>query len=164
LERRLMPSNHERQAAAALAPQHTRRHRLSTIPNADISGVGRLPVKRASKRRMSGYGSLEEYLRAAQPSLILRVDPEDGTRFKLTPYIREVERGCEEVLSEGFDPDHSPLGWGVYWRIVARDGERFYCSTFQATRDLITKAWGAAGLAHCDPLTDMAVACIETAL
>jgi hypothetical protein len=108
--------------------------------------------------------NLEEHLKTAQPRLIVRVDPEDttGSKFKLTPYIRDLEPAGDEVISEGYDADCSPLGCPVYWRIVKRADEHFYCSTFQATRDHIIKAWGTRGLAYCDPVTGMAVARIET--
>jgi hypothetical protein len=113
-----------------------------------------------------------EYLRSAKTRLILRVESEDGwrvdsegrQRLKLTPFISEVERGWDEVIREGFDPNNSPLGCPVYWRVVNRGGEQFYCSTFAVTRDRITKAWGTSGLAYCDPVTGMAVARIETYL
>jgi hypothetical protein len=112
----------------------------------------------------SDYKNLEEHLRTAQPSLIARVDHVGGFKFTITPYIRELERDGEEVISEGYDPDHSPLGCPVYWRIVKRGDEHFYCSTFQATRDQILKAWGTRGLAYCEPVTGMAVAEIENPL
>jgi hypothetical protein len=112
-----------------------------------------------------------EYLRSAQPRLICRVDPEgryvdpEGSRlFKLTPYISEVDLRWDEVIREGYDPDQSPLGCPVYWRIVNRADEQFYCSTFRAKRDQIIKAWGTRGLAYCDPVTGMAAVRIETYL
>jgi hypothetical protein len=70
----------------------------------------------------------------------------------------------DEVLDEGYDPHHSPLGTPVYWRAIDRDGERFYCSTFLATRTRVMKCWGPLGLAYCDPITGMAVARLETNL
>jgi hypothetical protein len=85
-------------------------------------------------------------------------------RIKLTPYISKVERGWGEVISEGYDPDHSPLGCPVYWRIVKRGDEQVYCSTFSATRDQIMKGWGTKGLAYCDPVTGRAVVRLETAM
>lgn len=84
--------------------------------------------------------------------------------MKLMPYISEVERGWDEVISEGYDPDNSPLGCPVYWRIVNRGNEQFYCSTFPATRAQIIRGWGKRGLACCDPVTGTAVARIETYL
>jgi hypothetical protein len=108
--------------------------------------------------------ALAEHLRSAKPRLICRVDMEGDRRCKLTPYISEVERGWDKLISEGYDPDHSPLGCPVYWRIVNRGDEQFYCSTFAATRDQIIKAWGTRGLTYYDPVTGMAVARIETFL
>ena len=108
---------------------------------------------------------MEEHLRSAQSSLIMRADPEgDGSLIKLTPHIRKDERVGDEIIEEGFDPVHSPLACPVYWRVIVRDGKRFYCSTFQATRDQIKKAWGKAGLVYCDPITGTAIVCVETAI
>jgi hypothetical protein len=104
---------------------------------------------------------LADFLRSARPRLILRSETEDGRCFKLTPYISEVERSCDEVTSEGFDPEHSPLG-PVYWRIIKRGDERFYCSTFLVTRGQIINAWGTKGLAYRNPDTGRAVAQIES--
>ncbi len=104
-----------------------------------------------------------ESLRSARPRLICRVDFKEDWTAEHTPYIREVESGCEEVTSEGYDPHHSPLG-PVYWRIVNRGEERLYCSTFWATRDRVVKVWGTRGLAYCDTVTGLAVARIETNL
>src|SRR5437763_5461871 len=110
----------------------------------------------------------EKYLRSAQPRLICRVDPEgtypEGLVTKLTPHISEAEPGRDEILEEGYDPDHSPLRCPVYWRIVNRGDEQLYCSTVLATRAQVTKLWGTEGLAYCDPITGMAVARIETNL
>jgi hypothetical protein len=106
----------------------------------------------------------EEYLRSARPGLILRAETEDGRRFKMTPYSSEGGRGWDEIISEGFDPDHSPLGCPVYWRIVKRGDEQFYSSTFRATRAQVIKGWGTKALAYCDPITGMAFARIDTLL
>jgi hypothetical protein len=106
-----------------------------------------------------------ENLRSAQPRLICRVDTEEeGRRCKLTPFISEVERGWDEIISEGYDPDHSPLGCPVYWRIVKRGDEQFYCSTFLAMRAQVIKGWGTKALAYCDPVTGTAFARIDTLL
>jgi hypothetical protein len=105
-----------------------------------------------------------DYLRQAQPHLIIHVDPLGGPRFELAPYIRQGEYDREEIIDEGYDPDHSPLGCPVYWRIVNRGGEKLYCSTFLATRDQVRKCWGAAGLVCCDPAKGTAFARIETKL
>jgi hypothetical protein len=113
-----------------------------------------------------------EYLRSAQPRLICRVESEDDwrvdsegrQRLKLTPYISEVERGWDEIISEGYDPYHNPLGCPVYWRVVKRGDKQFYCSTFLAMRDQVIKCWGTTALAYCDPITGMAFARIDTLL
>jgi hypothetical protein len=80
--------------------------------------------------------SLADLLRVAEPRLIMRVTPDPYNKFKRTvvPTIREVERESEEVIDEGYDPDHSPLGRPVYWRIVIRGGQKLYCSTFRTSR------------------------------
>ena len=94
-------------------------------------------------------------LRSAQPRLICRVDTEEeGRRCKLTPFISEAERGWDEIISEGYDPDHSPLGCPVYWRVVNRGEQQFYFSTFAATRDQIIKGWGQEGLPIAIPLQE----------
>jgi hypothetical protein len=112
----------------------------------------------------------ENDLRAAKPRLICYVENEgpgiegEGLRFGLTPYISDVDLGWDELLDEGFDPSGmSGLG-PVYFRIVARGDERFYVSTFMASRSMVLKAWGTDGLAYCDPVTGMAPARIETRL
>jgi hypothetical protein len=112
--------------------------------------------------------ALAEYLRSAQPHLICRVDPgrvsPEGSLLKLTPYIAEVETVWDEVLREGYDPDHSPLGCPIYWRFVTRGDEQLYCSTFVLTRDLVMKGWGTSALVYCDPITGTAAVRIETVL
>lgn len=112
----------------------------------------------------TNMNAFEDFLRRAKPRLIVTCIQSEGGRVnKLTPYISEVDRGWDEVIDEGYDPNHSPLG-PVYWRIVKRDGEQFYCSTFLTTRDAIIKAWGRPGLSYCDPVTGIAVARTETFL
>jgi hypothetical protein len=106
----------------------------------------------------------EEFLRSVRPRLICLVEPEGDQCFNITPYIRQSEYDREEVISEGYDPDHSPLGTPVYWRIVNRRDEQFYCSTYLATRDQVKRASGTAGLTYCDPVTGIAFARIETKL
>ncbi len=107
-----------------------------------------------------------EYLRCAQTRLICRVDPDPNgdLHSKVTPYISDVGLGWDEVLDEGYDAHHSPLGCPVYWRVINRGDEQLYCSTFLATQPQVIKAWGTPGLAHCDPVTGMAVARMETNL
>jgi hypothetical protein len=105
-----------------------------------------------------------EYLRLAQAHLICRADPAGDQGVKCTPYIREIDIGTDEVLDEGYDPHHSPLGSPVYWRVINRGDEQLYCSTFLATRAQVMKGWGTQGLVYCDPITGMAVARIETNL
>jgi hypothetical protein len=106
----------------------------------------------------------EEFLRSVRPRLICLVEPEGDQCFNFTPYIRQGEYDPEEVVSEGYDAEHSPLGTPVYWRIVKRGDEQFYCSTYLATRDQVKRAWGTAGLPYCDPVTGIAFARIETKL
>jgi hypothetical protein len=119
---------------------------------------------------MTHHKASAEYLRSAQARLICRVESEGGGpvdeegRLEMARYVRKVERGPDEVIDEGYDPDNSPLGCPVYWRIVNRGNEQLYCSTFLAKRDLIINAWGTKALAYCDPVTGMAVAQIETLL
>jgi hypothetical protein len=112
-----------------------------------------------------GSQSLAEYLRAATPRLILRVDPSstDGLSFKIEPYISEIERPCENVIKEGYGPRDRVLG-STYWRIVKRGDELLYCSTFQIGRHEIINGWGARGLASCESVKGIAVARIETAV
>jgi hypothetical protein len=107
--------------------------------------------------------SSAEYLRSAQPRLICRVEPQGDLRFKITPYIQN-EGGCDGIISEGYDPDHSPLGRPVYWRIVKRGDEQFYWSTFVATRDQVVRTWGPGALVYCEATSGTAVARIETKL
>ena len=110
-----------------------------------------------------GSQSLEECLRSAQPHLILRLDPLGAGEFKATPYIRQFEL-ADEVVDEGYDPYHSPLGCPVYWRIVNRGDQQIYCSTYLETRAQVIKTWGGQGHAYCNHITGMAVARIETML
>jgi hypothetical protein len=104
-------------------------------------------------------------LRSAKPRLLCVVEGGEDERTQyLSPYISDVDLGWDELIDEGFDSGPlSPLG-PVYWRIVERAGERFYLSTFMATRAHVTKAWGPAGLAYCDPITGVAIARVETRL
>jgi hypothetical protein len=102
-----------------------------------------------------------EYLRFAKPRLICRVEVE-GNHCKLTPFISQLDRDWDEIIDEGYDPDNSPLGCPVYWRIVKRGGEQLYCSTFRVTRREVFQGWGESGLAYCDPVTGTAAARLET--
>jgi hypothetical protein len=108
---------------------------------------------------MSEKLSMEEWLRSAQTRLICRVDPDPNGELgaKLTPYVSNVELGWDDVLDEGYDPHHSPLG-PVYWRVVKRGDEQLYCSTYLVTRAQVIELWGTPGLAYCDPVTGMSVA------
>jgi hypothetical protein len=112
--------------------------------------------------------ALEKQLRLAQPRLFTRTVStgwEEGVAVTVgfDSYIREVDPGWDEVLSEGFDPDGSPLG-PVFWRIVDRGAERLYCSTFLVRREQIIPVWGTNALSYCDHKTGTAVARIETLL
>ncbi len=111
----------------------------------------------------TNMNAFENFLRRAKPRLIATCILSEGGRVaEVTPHISEVDRGWDEVIDEGYDPDHSPLGCPVYWRIVKRAGEQFYCSTFPVQRDGIIKLWDKPGLSYCDPVTGIAVARIET--
>ena len=104
----------------------------------------------------------EEILRSAQPRLIVRVEPANDRTHGLTPFIREIDPGWDEVISEGYDPIYSPLGCPVYWRIVTRATEQLYLSTFLATREVVLKGWGRKGLAYRNRDTGMTPARLET--
>jgi hypothetical protein len=116
-------------------------------------------------KRTDQSESLADLLRVAKPRLILRVtpDPYNELKYTVVPTVREAERETQEVIDEGYDPDHSPLGRPVYWRIVTRGGQKLYCSTFRTSHDQIIQAWGTPGLAYCDG-AGTAVAQIETIL
>jgi hypothetical protein len=106
----------------------------------------------------------ENELRSAKPRLLCVVEGgEDERTYYLSPYISDVDIGWDELIDEGFDNGPLSLLGPVYWRIVER-AEPFYLSTFMATRANVTKAWGPAGLAYCDPITGMAMARVETRL
>jgi hypothetical protein len=104
---------------------------------------------------------LTAYLRSAKPRLVYRAYI-DSDPVKITAFVGDGDDGWDEILAEGYDAKYSPLGCPVYWRIVKQGAEEFYCSTFQVPRHQVFKAWGEKGLAHCDPVTGMAVARIET--
>jgi len=109
------------------------------------------------------HKTLSDLLKSAQPRLLSRVEPIGATSYNVTPYISEAEVGWDELLDEGYDPNHSPLG-PVYWRIIRRGDQKFYCSTARLTRDQVIKTWGVEGAAFCDPITGLAVARVETLL
>jgi hypothetical protein len=113
-------------------------------------------------RPRSPLEASEDYLRSAQPRLILWSENDGGPRFKITPFIIDEDNHDWEVISEGYDRYHSPLGCPVYWRIVNRGDEQVYCSTFLSTRAQVIKCWGTKGLAYCDHITGMAVVRIES--
>jgi hypothetical protein len=104
-----------------------------------------------------------EYLCSARPSLICRLEPQDNLSFKIVPCITN-EDGCEVVISEGYDPDDSPLDRPVYWRIVSKGNEHFYWTTFVVTPDEVVRIWGASALVYCDLTGGTAAARIETKL
>jgi hypothetical protein len=108
--------------------------------------------------------TLAERLRSARPRLIFRVEPQSDDQFEGAPFIVEIDTENDEVMDEGYDPQHSPPGCPVYWRIVKRRDGHFYYSIFQVPRDYVFKVWGTRGLSFCDPVTGSAVARIETRL
>lgn len=105
-----------------------------------------------------------ELLRSLRPSLITRIDWKSDMIAKSTSYIAQDVCETDEVIDEGYDPIHSPLGCPVYWRIVKRGAEKLYLSTFLVTRQQVKRIWGDAGLHYCDPATGMAPAQVETNL
>jgi hypothetical protein len=117
-----------------------------------------------SERADNHHSALAEHLRDARPSLIVRVERQGDYSFEVAPFIVEVETANDDVVDQGYEPHHSPLGCPVYWRIVKRRDGRFYYSTFQVPRDYVLKVWGTRGLSFCDPVTGSAVARIETQL
>ena len=121
-------------------------------------------MKRDSRTLVSKAPDLADDLRVARPSLLLRVKQHSDNRFECTPCISDIEDDYVEVIDEGYDPHHSPLGCPVHWRVVNRGDEQFYCSTFLATRAQVIKGWGLKGLVYCDRVTGVAVARIETRL
>ena len=94
-----------------------------------------------------------ELLRSLRPSLITRIDWKSDMIAKSTSYIAQDVCETDEVIDEGYDPIHSPLGCPVYWRIVKRGAEKLYLSTFLVTRQQVKRIWGDAGLHYCDPAT-----------
>jgi len=91
-------------------------------------------------------------------------EPEGDQCFNFTPYIRQGEYDREEVISEGYDPDHSPFGTPVYWRIVNRGDQQFYCGEIRPGFECVTDTeifhvpahWpdGSAKAAACAALRD----------
>ena len=167
--------------ASRAAPSRTslrikwHRRRRSRSPRGTLpAGEAR---RRACAERRAGYQHVEadmnrnlasedfeEILRSAQPRLIIRVEPANDGTYRLRPFIREIDPGWDEVISEGYDPIHSPLGCPVYWRIVTRATEQLYLSTFLATREVVLKGWGRKGLAYRNRDTGMTPARLETLL
>ena len=106
----------------------------------------------------------EERLRLAEPLLVTRVVHRGGLAYYLSTFLREKYVGWDELLDEGYDPIHSPLGCPVYWRIVVRGPERLYLSTFVLEREKILECWGPGALRHVDLFTGTGFARIETLL
>jgi len=104
-----------------------------------------------------------EFLRSARPRLLIRSEISDEG-MKLSPYVSDDYVGWDEILDEGYDPDGSPLGCPVYWRVVRRGDQRFYLSTHPVSRDQIVKIWGSEGLSFCDPITHVGIGRIENLL
>ena len=77
----------------------------------------------------------------ARPHLIFRVNLLSDGNADGTPCIADVEHRGIEVIDEGYDPYHSPLGC-----VVKRADGQFYYSTFQVPRDYVLKVWGARQL------------------
>ena len=88
-------------------------------------------MKRDSRTLVSKAPGLADDLRVARPSLLLRVKQHSDNRFECTPCISDIEDDYVEVIDEGYDPDHSPLGCPVYWRIVKRSDGSFIAALFK---------------------------------
>ena len=96
--------------------------------------------------------------------LIVRVEREGESCMSVTPMLRPARTERFEILDEGVDPFHSPLGRPVHWRVECRGDEHIYCSTFQATRDEVARTFGDEGLGLLDPGQNEATVTIETIL
>lgn len=133
-----------------------------------VSAVGEMAVRqalgRATKVCCSGLEDLGTYLRLATPRLIVRCEPKGANHFELTTHIKQTDEGWDDLDSEGYAADDSPLGCPVYWRAVRRKKEWLYLSTFPATPDCIIRLWGQNGLTYCDPALGFAAGRLETVL
>jgi hypothetical protein len=122
--------------------------------------------RRAAARSMQKLGTPDRQsinaLRSAKPRLLANIEGDDPLKMSCSAYISNVDLGWDEVLEEGFDA-YGRLG-ATYFRIVMRDGKKFYLSTFMVSRDLVLSRWGEAGLAYCDPITGLAAARIDQQL
>src|SRR5262245_247786 len=147
-------------ASKNFAPLRSRSDRLE---HGEVGHSNETDVEPNNMTRQSEQKALEEYLRTAQPRLIVRIDPQTSGLLKVTPCISGGELGWDEIITEGYDPDGGPLG-PVYWRVANRGEEQLYLSTFVAKREWVIKGWGPEGLNYCDPATETAVARIETYL
>jgi hypothetical protein len=114
-------------------------------------------VKQVSVEQVS-----EEFLRSAKPRLITQLKLGKDKRLEFKASIGQTD--CDEVWSEGYDPDHSPLRRPVYWRHVRRGDAQFNWSTYAVTRDEVLRGWGKEGLAYCDPITGLAIVRMEQEL
>src|SRR5436190_781003 len=103
-------------------------------------------------------------LRSARPQLIARAKSDGLMRWQIDPRISQEDPSHDKIFYEGFDPNGSPLGRPVYWRVIKRGDQGFYLSTVMLNRDEVVQVWGDQALCHCDPLTGVAVVQIETAL
>lgn len=96
---------------------------------------------------IADYGRLDEMgkrLKAAVPQLIVMVCSKGNLEYEVAdPSIRKVDLGWDQLLDEGYDPYGSPLG-PVYWRIVRRDDQKLYLSTFPVRRDDVIRILGTA--------------------
>jgi hypothetical protein len=170
----LLDEDRRRELIKAVETIYDRDHSFKvTLPQQEIDFLKMVATRRSAANVEREHKTMitqldrkasAKYLRLAQPRLICRAEEAENQRSNLTNYISEVEHGCDEIINEGYDPDHSPLGCPVYWRVVKRGDEYLYCSTFVVRRDQIIRAWGTKALAFCDPVTGMAVARIETLL
>jgi hypothetical protein len=105
-----------------------------------------MPLTSKTSIASDHHSALAEHLREVQPSLIARVEPQRDLRFKITPFIVEVETANDDVIDQGYDPHHSPLGCPVYWRIVKARGWLLLLQHFPSATRLRPK-----GLGHTRP-------------
>jgi hypothetical protein len=123
--------------------------------------VTKLADSDAIDEQCTSLDTMEQYLKDVKCHLIVRADHLDEKTVSLSTFIRDADPDGDEVIDEGFDPHSILLARPVYWRLVKRGAEQIYVSTFDATRQEISKRWGQDGLAYCNPVTGRAAVTLE---